>query len=61
MDGEVDFARDLVGEAEVSFLDQAVRGDGDNFEHLGTADRGDEARSTGLAGDRHTVEGFAEL
>lgn len=61
MDGEVDLARDLVGEPEVGFLDQAVRGDGDDFEHLSPPDRGDEASGTGLAGDGHAVERFAEL
>lgn len=59
--GEVDFACHLVGEPEVGFLDQAVGGDGDDFQHLGPADCGDEAGGPRLAGDGHAVEGFAEL
>ena len=61
VNGEVDFARHLVGEPEVGFLDQAVGGDGDDFQHLGPADCGDEAGGPRLAGDGHAVERFAEL
>lgn len=60
VDAKIDFVGDFAGEAQVFFFDEAVGGDVDDFQHLGTTNCGYEGCAW-VAGDGHTIEWLPQV